>query len=131
VASPNRHDCVYTMSMDGSRKRCLTRRLAGGAEWWPTWSPDGARLAFLLTTGYTALWIMDADGRNARELTETWDCRINHCWSPDGRELVYVWKGNLWIINVASGDRRQLTSLGVSTERPSWSPAGRRIAFCH
>jgi TolB protein len=118
------------MSPDGSRKRCLNRHLAGRAEW-PKWSPDGTRIAFFWTTGRTALWVMDADGRNARDLTEAWDHGMNFCWSPDGEELVYLWKGNLWIINVGSGGRRQLTSLDVGTQWPSWSPTGKWIAFCH
>ena len=130
VAIPGNHGCVYTMSPDGSRRRCLTRRLVVDARW-PKWSPDGRRIAFCWTWGRTALSVIDADGRHPRELTEAWGQGPHHCWSPDGEELLYLWKSNLWIINVASGDRRQLTSLGVGTQSPSWSPSGERIAFCH
>lgn len=70
------------------------------------WSPDGRRVAFvrrvtgsyLGITGYgtygsitaSAIWIADADGRNARPLTDSTRLAAIPAWSPDGRSVLFV-----------------------------------------
>lgn len=71
----------------------------------PAWSPDGKRLAFqsdehadvtptawLAQSGST-IWIVDADGRNARQLTKLGNPIGGHAspaWSSDGRFLAFT-----------------------------------------
>ena len=43
-AGLDRQSEIYVMNADGSRKRNLTRRASDD---YPTWSPDGRRIAFL------------------------------------------------------------------------------------
>ena len=50
----------------------------GGTE--PAWSPDGGRVAF---GRGTQLWVMDADGSDARPLDGATGAEA--AWSPDGR----------------------------------------------
>jgi hypothetical protein len=47
-------------------------------------------------------------------------------WSPDGRRLAFVVRGDLWDAD-ADGTHRRL--LVRSADQPAWSPNGRRIAF--
>ena len=59
------------------------RLTAGAGDLWPTWSPDGAAIAFTrrsrATTTADAVWLMAADGRHERLLTNGRD----PIWSPD------------------------------------------------
>jgi Tol biopolymer transport system component len=62
----------------------------------PTWSPDGARIAFIsVATGtYGDLMTADADGANASTLA---DCGAGLCgapaWSPDGKRVLFWYNG--------------------------------------
>src|SRR5262249_11322764 len=54
----------------------------------PAWSPDGKKLAYLSAPSAAKpnrLWVMDADGRNARELIAA-SC-LFPAWSPDGKRI--------------------------------------------
>ena len=88
----------------------------------PAWSPDGSRLAYK----WAGLWIIDADGTGATQLTTTDD--RSPAWAPDGRMIAFVrWSPLPWIWTMhpdGSGQRRLVP--GTS---PTWSPDGRRIAF--
>ena len=56
------------MNADGSGQRNLTNRR--GDDWYPTWSPDGNRIAF--TTFRDAnreVYVMRSDGTQQRNLT--------------------------------------------------------------
>ena len=49
--------------------------------------------------------------------------------SPDGREVVFSWRGDLWIAPVTGGDARRLTVHPGIDSRSAWSPDGSEIAF--
>lgn len=56
------------------------------------WSPDGQHIAFLRFSpsfGPSEIFIIDADGRNLKQLTENPDTELSPHWSPDGRSLVF------------------------------------------
>jgi DNA-binding winged helix-turn-helix (wHTH) protein len=90
----------------------------------PAWSPDGKRIAFqtdeladIAPNGYSALvgstiWIADADGGNARQLTKEVAPVGGHAspaWSPDGRFIAFTVfdsgpNNGVWMASVHSGD---------------------------
>ena len=126
------------MNADGSGKRNLTRDRA--SDDYPTWSPDGRRIAFLRgrhasygarprrdpLDGYD-LYVVNADGSGLRRLTlptrgSTVSCSGQVVWSPDGRTIYF---GRYLVRTDGSGARR----LPYIPSTAVWSPDGRRIAF--
>ena len=81
-------------------------------------SPDGARIAYGADAGGNEkwqLWVMDADGGNARRLSDE-DGRIHHlrAWTRDGRSLLVLANRrdarffDLWSYDAQSGSSRML-----------------------
>ena len=62
-----------------------------GANWLPTWSPDGHYLAFLSDRsgrGQANLWMWDSAKRDLRRLTDV-DVRADQIeWTPDGNKIL-------------------------------------------
>jgi dipeptidyl aminopeptidase/acylaminoacyl peptidase len=80
-----------------------TRRLTAteNAEYQPRWSPDGKTIVYLgtkrgltdleTTMEDTHVWLIDADGRNRRELGAAIDNRqYDATWSPDGKWVYFI-----------------------------------------
>lgn len=94
------------------------------------WSPDGKRLAFVVTDGERPeLVVMNADGSGQRRvpfsgLTES------RFWSPDGGSLLYAADSGreIRVLNVASGQSRVLVSVTAPssiTGAAVWQPDGK------
>ncbi|MGG4130162.1 S9 family peptidase [Paenibacillus illinoisensis] len=55
----------------------------------PSWSPDGSQLAFLREhEGKTQVWIIAADGGEARQVSQLKHGASSLIWSPDGQALL-------------------------------------------
>ena len=131
---------VWVMNADGSGKVQLTTGPVHGA--FPTWSPDGTRIAFLrYWPKREAICVMNADGSGLRQVTpaattvltgygyEVIDFYRSPTWGPDGR-IYYVRTGNLLAVNPDGSGRVQLTKWRWSFWRSfGLSPDGRRVAF--
>jgi Tol biopolymer transport system component/DNA-binding winged helix-turn-helix (wHTH) protein len=99
-------------------------------------SPDGKRIAFESSrTGLVQVWICDADGSNASQLTYfgTSDAGSPR-WSPDGKLIAFDSRiggeANIYIVDPAGGPPRKIeidNARGNST--PSWSGDGKWIYF--
>lgn len=81
-------------------------RTSGAREKDGVFSPDGKRLAFIADrSGNEELWVADADGSNARQLTSDGEgYRFRPLWSPDGSFILFAGKTlRLMMVDVKSG----------------------------
>jgi len=142
---------VYLLDPDSGNLQQLTD--TSESEWWPRWSRDGQRLAWIVTAipqtpaGGTAvpaapterqLVVANADGSDQRRmggfvLLQTFSGGFS--WSPAGGQIVYMAStaddpstSRLRVVNVADGSEVTLRQdqLGYL---PDWSPRGTQIVF--
>src|SRR3954454_15600825 len=92
---------VQVVTAEGSALRALAPTVEGGDQTNPDWSPDGARVTFVMTDrdGKDDLWVVDADGTNARlayDCAGTCDVVDDPAWSPDGSTVaVFMFSGEV------------------------------------
>ena len=61
---------IYVMNADGGNQQRLTENLKN--DWFPSWSPDGERIAFMSERdgdGNSEIYVMDNNGANPQKLT--------------------------------------------------------------
>jgi Tol biopolymer transport system component len=101
----------------------------------PAWSPDGAQIAFDASwSGPRRIWICDARGRNAMQLTNDESEATAHVrprWSPDGMKIVFqnieVTKSDVRIVDVRTREMKWVTDDFVTDVHPVWSFDGGSI----
>jgi len=137
---------IETVKPDGTARRTLVA-MDGKTTMttWPTWSPDGKRLAFTVDRSVIAtgtahsvleLWTVNADGRGLRRVTTpAGDAPDEAAWSPDGRRIAYtavtpgpLYTTRLSTIKVLDLARGTATTVAQGSQA-AWSPDGLRIAF--
>ncbi len=125
---------IFSIEPDGTDIRQLTRGLTSDV--FPTWSPDGQRVAFVRATEeMQEIAVMDLAGARQVNLTNTPTVEEGDpAWSPDGRRIAFASRPNdglpqIWVMNADGTGARELTDLPFGVNHPVWSPDGRRIAF--
>jgi Tol biopolymer transport system component len=103
----------------------------------PSWSPDGATIAFV----NGAIYAVHPDGRNLHRVAESFGSGP-FAWSPDSSKIAfttviplrkYLPPGQeISVANADGSGTRQLTDLGLQSvfdDAPTWSPDGDQILF--
>lgn len=147
---------LYSMRPDGGDLRRLTRRLGydGGA----FFSRDGKWICFrssypadsaavadyrallaraLVRPSQMNLWVMRADGSDARQVTDRPGASFAPYFTPDGKRLVYSsnWETprgrnfDLYLVPVEGGDPEPVTRDATFDGFPMFSPDGRWLVF--
>ena len=105
-----------------------------------TLSPDGATIAFTLTTrdlpkaqSASHIWMMSVGDGAPRQLTMHEKGESAPAFSPDGKQLAFISSrdgtANLYLLPLDGGEARKLTKISTGTADPRWSPDGKWIAF--
>jgi TolB protein len=102
----------------------------------PSFSPDGKRIAFSSSrSGNSEIWVMDADGGGARNLTSNRASDTAPCWSPTGRELAFTsdrtGTPQLWVMDADGLNVRRLTTIGNYNDACTWSPSRDRSEIAY
>ena len=110
-----------------------------GNNGWPTWSPNGRRVAFESErSGNWDIWVINVDGTGLVNLTNSPEDERYPAWSPDGKKMAFTSKrtGNydVYVLDVqqALGGTAQAVNLTQNPARDRyamWSPDGTKIAF--
>ena len=109
---------------------------AQGAELYPTWAPEGSRLAYHSTVrglGNADIWVTQLTG--GQPVNRTVDHEGNDwnpSWSSDGSQIAFASSrdgGGVFIMSALGGPARKvLTSRSGFLSRPQWSADGSRLA---
>lgn len=137
---------IYVMNADGSNVRLITDGVPQMAYDYPTFSPDGSRIAFIsheLNSHQYALEIVGTDGSFWQRLISGRATLGELAWSPDGSKIAFArgednttngfafklsCRPEIYVINIFSRRYVDLTQ-GAGGTDPAWSPDGTRIAF--
>ncbi|MCH5220137.1 MAG: PD40 domain-containing protein [Muribaculaceae bacterium] len=97
----------------------------------PVWSPDGKQIA-AAGPNYTGIYVFDADGTNARQLTGAEGAGYKMAWSADGKEILgrtnvregvrVLHETKAW--NVATGESRTIEARKRTNANPRTSNTG-------
>jgi Tol biopolymer transport system component len=148
---------LWTMRTDGSDKKQITKKPGydGGA----VFSRDGKKLVWranypkngdemdryksLLADNLTApmkmeIVVADADGSNARTVTDFGCASFAPTFTPDGKKILFSSnkhacdsrKFELYLMNLDGSGLEQVTDFGGFTSFPEFSPDGRALVFC-
>jgi Tol biopolymer transport system component len=72
------------------------------------------------------VWVMNADGTGAKDLTQRTGFDSEPAWSPDGTKIAFVRDSGIAVMNADGSNVHQVVSYGFF---PAWSPDGTKIAF--
>ena len=101
----------------------------------PQFAPDGGRIAFASDrSGNPEVWISDADGTNALQLTDFAGAVVSMPrWSPDGARIAFDARtdegADIYTIDANGGKPRRLTEDPADDLAPSWSQDSTTVYF--
>ena len=120
-------DEIYVMNADGGNQQRLTNN--HGWDWFPSWSPDGERIAFAADRKGDfqnfEIYVIDANGGNQHRLTENRHEDSSPSWSPDGERITFSSRrdGNLeiYVMDDNGKNQKRLTNNNRPDDfHPAW-----------
>jgi WD40 repeat protein len=119
---------IYTVPLEGG----AATRITSGMMWdyHPVFSPDGKKIAYITDrTGSKNIWVMDADGKNPKQITKDRDQNFTLVeWSPDGDYLTGRRGGGVWIYHRSGGSGMEMAK-NASGAGYTFSSDGRYLYF--
>lgn len=133
-----RIEIAYVPARGGAVVSLTTAWKAGMVATEPGWSPDGSRVAFVMSprghlTRYAGdgdIYVMNADGTDIRRLTDGLDAS-SPAWSPDGSRIAFVKNQGqqLVVIRPDGSSQHVIARTRGYYQGAAWSPDGQTIAY--
>jgi len=122
---------IYVVNADGSNDHVLEGAQLGLS---PAWSPDGHQIAFSRSGD---IYVIDADGGDVRQLTQTGLSKWVKGWSKGGRILFkgFPWEGEetdpgrIYVIDDDGSREHLVSSIVEDVADASWIPGEETIAY--
>jgi tricorn protease len=124
---------IFTAPIEKGPTRNLTNS-SNSHEKWPTWSPDGRKIAFISDrSGEEEVYLMNQDGTGAAEriTSDGHAMRYEPRWASTGKHIALSDKdGVLWVVTLADKKIVQVAKDRQGGLRDyKWSPDGNFLAF--
>ena len=110
-----------------------------GNDFNPIYSPDGKQILFRAyrpgKESLSVIYLMNADGSNARAISNADHNATNQVWSPDGTMIAYQSDkssvADIFVYQIASDKTRQVTASVLTSEHyaPTWRCDSKTIIF--
>jgi Tol biopolymer transport system component len=114
---------------DGKNPIQLTKDENTTKDDFPTWAPDGKKLAFASDqSGNFDVWAANADGSSKVQLTISAEAESKPAWSPDGLKMIYAKENGIYLKGLSAGDEVQLSN-GAGDSNPAWSRDGTELVY--
>jgi TolB protein len=123
---------IYTLDL---KSRRLTMLISGGTNTYPSWSPDGSKIAFRKMLGEmnSEIFVASSDGSNQKNLTANPAFDGWPAWSPDGRQIAFASNRRanyqIFVMDQDGSNVRLVANTDGRATEPRWSPDGTRIYF--
>jgi Tol biopolymer transport system component len=98
-------------------------------EVWPTWSPDGSRVAF--ARGDSIFEVSSLGGSERRFTTLESPVAEGLDWSPDGRWIAASTRNGLRLVEIGPGHVVQVSESSSTEAHPKFFPDSSSLAFAH
>ena len=107
----------------------------------PKVSPDGKQILFGVSyesieqnKGNRELWVMNIDGSNAKQLTQTKNSENNAVWIDGGKKIAFLYKDGdkktqVWVMNADGSGRTCVSDVNEGVDGFVLSPDEKRIAI--
>jgi eukaryotic-like serine/threonine-protein kinase len=132
---------IWIMNSDGSEQRQLTSFESGACQ--PAWSPNGQQLAVISpceakSSKYyenAQIYIIDAEGGNARMLPISVPGDFDPAWSPEGDKIAFSSLRNdngiahIFVYHLNDQFIEELSDTRYADIQPVWRPNSKQIAF--
>ena len=130
---------IFVIDANGANRVNLTKG-RHKRNYMPAWSPDGTKIAFVSDRDENKeIYVMDADGKNFKNLTLHLDDDSSPTWSPDGTKIAFGSRqvageiqtlSDIFVMDADGANRTNITQNPRAYNcTPSWSPNKNKIAF--
>ena len=128
---------IYLLSIETGEKRRVTTPPQGtNGDYYPAFSRDGKKLAFVRSTSFLAtdLYTLSLRGGEPKRLTSDNLLIQGLTWSVDDREIIFASRRDgsisyLWRIPATGGTPERVNTVGGDMISPAISPHGNRLAY--